>query len=114
MKAPLVRLPMIVALCGGASIDAALPATDQALTARHLAQLIAEQEKLAELTLFFTRMPKGGDLHHHYSVAIYAEQDLEWVDQQGYCIDQTSYPIETDPALIASVTTSTWRTRRIA
>jgi len=114
MKTLLVRLLLTIALCGGASIDAAPPATDQALTARHLARLIAEQEKLAELTLFFTRMPKGGDLHHHYSEAIYAEQDLEWVDQQGYCIDQTSYRIETDPALIASVTTSTWRTRRIA
>ena len=70
--------------------------------------------ELAELTLFFTRIPKGGDLHHHYSGTIYAEQYLEWVGLQGYCIDQTSYRIETDPALIASVTTSTWRTRRIA
>ena len=102
MKTLLVRLLLTIALCGGASIDAALPATDQALTARHLARLIAEQEKLAELTLIFTRMPKGGDLHHHYSEAIYAEQDLEWVDQQGYCIDQTSYRIQTDPELIAA------------
>ena len=102
MKALLVRLLMILALCGGASVDAAPPAANQALTARHLARLIAEPAELAELTLFFTRMPKGGDLHHHYSGAIYAEQYLEWVDQQGFCIDQTSYRIETDPALIAS------------
>ncbi|MBF4472541.1 adenosine deaminase [Flavobacterium sp. HJJ] len=27
----------------------------------------------AELTAFFTQMPKGGDLHHHYSGSIYAE-----------------------------------------
>ena len=27
----------------------------------------------ALLHLFFTKMPKGGDLHHHYSGSIYAE-----------------------------------------
>ncbi|CAN1522263.1 Adenosine/AMP deaminase domain containing protein [Flavobacteriaceae bacterium] len=27
----------------------------------------------AELTAFFSQMPKGGDLHHHYSGSIYAE-----------------------------------------
>jgi hypothetical protein len=27
----------------------------------------------AELTAFFAQMPKGGDLHHHYSGSIYAE-----------------------------------------
>ena len=26
-----------------------------------------------ELTAFFAQMPKGGDLHHHYSGSIYAE-----------------------------------------
>ena len=31
----------------------------------------------AELTAFFTQMPKGGDLHHHYSGSIYAEPLLD-------------------------------------
>jgi hypothetical protein len=31
----------------------------------------------AELTAFFSQMPKGGDLHHHYSGSIYAEPILE-------------------------------------
>jgi hypothetical protein len=31
----------------------------------------------AELTAFFSQMPKGGDLHHHYSGSIYAEPVLE-------------------------------------
>lgn len=102
MRTFLVRLLMGVALCGGGNVYAAPPATNQALTARHLARLIADPVELAELTLFFTRMPKGGDLHHHYSGAIYAEQYLEWVDQQGFCIDKTSYRIETDKTLIAA------------
>ena len=31
----------------------------------------------AALTAFFSQMPKGGDLHHHYSGSIYAESFLE-------------------------------------
>ena len=42
---------------------------------------------MAELTLFFSRMPKGADLHHHYSGSIYAEQYLDWIDKQGWCVD---------------------------
>lgn len=50
--------------------------------------------RLAELTLFTTRLPKGGDLHHHYTGAIYAETYLAWAATQGYCIYRV-----TDPAL---------------
>ena len=99
MKTHLLRLLLVLMLCGGAG---AAPPSDQALTARHLARLLAAPVELADLTLFFTQMPKGGDLHHHYSGAIYAEQYLEWVDQQGFCIDKNSYRIETDPAVVAA------------
>jgi adenosine deaminase/adenosine deaminase CECR1 len=65
-------------------------------TKRHFASLVApgKAPKLAELTMFFTLMPKGGDLHHHYSGAIYAEQYLEWVDKEGFCVNKTNYTIE--------------------
>ena len=102
MKTHLLRLLIVLALCGGASVEAAPPAANQALTARHLARLLAAPVELAELTLFFTQMPKGGDLHHHYSGAIYAEQYLDWVGQQGFCIDKSSYRIETDKAVVAA------------
>ncbi|MBA5688378.1 adenosine deaminase [Rugamonas apoptosis] len=76
---------------------------NEAITERHFAALVAGSEpKLAELTMFFTMMPKGGDLHHHYSGALYAEQYLEWVDQQHYCVNRASYRIETDQATIAA------------
>ena len=42
--------------------------------------------RIAELTLFTNLLPKGGDLHHHYSGAIYAETYLDWIDKSGYCI----------------------------
>jgi adenosine deaminase/adenosine deaminase CECR1 len=79
------------------------PATsaNETATARHYASLIAGEPKLAELTLFFTQMPKGGDLHHHYSGAIYVEQYLDFVDRQGYCVNKHTYQIETKKEVIA-------------
>jgi adenosine deaminase len=73
---------------------------NEAATARHYAQLIAGEARLSELTLFMSQMPKGGDLHHHYSGAVYAEQFLEFVDQQGFCVNQKTYTIETDKAVV--------------
>jgi adenosine deaminase len=74
---------------------------NEAATARHLASLSAGAEpQLAELTMFFSRMPKGGDLHHHYSGALYAEQYLDFLDRQGYCVNKLSYRIETDKSVV--------------
>lgn len=42
---------------------------------------------VAKLNLFFTKMPKGGDLHHHYSGTIYAETYLDWVAKKDWRID---------------------------
>ncbi|QOL49931.1 amidohydrolase family protein [Massilia litorea] len=75
---------------------------NETATARHYASLIAGAEpKLAELTMFFTQMPKGGDLHHHYSGAIYVEQYLDFLDRQGLCVNKQTYRIEQDKAVIA-------------
>ncbi|MCK9392889.1 MAG: hypothetical protein M0Q01_15130 [Syntrophales bacterium] len=61
---------------------------------------------VAELNLFANMLPKGGDIHHHYSGAIYAETYLDWVGKKNYCIYRESdkqlkvekYRIETRPA----------------
>ena len=47
--------------------------------------------------MFFTQMPKGGDLHHHYSGAIYAEQYLDWIDKQGWCVNKQHLPHRIGP-----------------
>ncbi len=74
---------------------------DENLTRRYFANLVSGSEpKLAELTQFFTMMPKGADLHHHYSGAIYAEQYLDWAEREHYCIDKTSYRIVTERAKV--------------
>lgn len=48
------------------------------------------------LNLFFTNMPKGGDLHHHYSGTIYAETYLKWVKRKKWKIDKCSLKIVKD------------------
>jgi len=50
---------------------------------------------VAALNQFFSLMPKGGDLHHHYSGAIYAETFLDWVAKEGSWINRESLLIET-------------------
>lgn len=92
---------LLIALAVAGTAGAASPRTNEAATARHYAALVAGQEpKLAELTMFFTQMPKGADLHHHYSGAIYAEQYLDFLGKQGYCLDKRTYLIETDKAVV--------------
>ncbi|MFD2367657.1 adenosine deaminase [Pseudoduganella sp. GCM10020061] len=100
MQKTLIGLMVAAAFAGSAA--AASPKANEAATARHYAALVQGQPNLAGLTMFFTRMPKGGDLHHHYSGSIYAEQYLEWVDKMGYCVNKQTYRIETDKAVVES------------
>jgi adenosine deaminase len=96
---------LLIALAVAAGAHAAPPKAkaNEAATARHLASLIAGAEpKTAELTMFFSQMPKGGDLHHHYSGALYAEQYVNWLDKQGYCVNKQTYRIETDKDAVAA------------
>jgi adenosine deaminase/adenosine deaminase CECR1 len=87
---------LLIALAFAA--PAVYAASNQEITARHFASLVSGAPKTAELSLFFTMFPKGGDLHNHYSGSIYAEQYLEWVDKQGYCVDKETSKIVTDKA----------------
>lgn len=41
----------------------------------------------AELTAFISQMPKGGDLHNHYSGAVYGESYIAWLIKNDYCIN---------------------------
>ncbi len=96
MKKNLCSGALMVALAFAGAAQAASPQANEAATARHYAALIAgDQPRTAELTMFFTQMPKGGDLHHHYSGALYAEQYLEFLDKDGWCVNKFNYQIET-------------------
>ena len=80
---------VMVALSSGvpARAQVAPPKADAQATRQYYDSLIAgPSPDLAALTLLMTMMPKGGDLHHHYSGAIYVETYLDWVKQKAYCI----------------------------
>jgi adenosine deaminase len=107
MQKTLSRLPIVCALglafAANAGARPSAPNANEAAASRHYAALIAGAEpKTAELTLFFSQMPKGGDLHHHYSGAIYAETYVDFLDKQGYCVNKQTYRIETDKAKVAA------------
>ncbi|HEY9101955.1 hypothetical protein [Chitinimonas sp.] len=105
-----MRLWARTILLGSCLLAAALPtaargsaAGNQAATADYYQRLLAgPQPQLAELSLLMTLMPKGGDLHHHYVGAVYAETYLDWAEQQGYCLYRTELTIETKPAQTAA------------
>jgi hypothetical protein len=47
----------------------------------------------AALTAFFARMPKGGDLHHHYGGSVYAETLLAYAIQEDFFVDATTMTV---------------------
>ncbi len=47
----------------------------------------------AKLTLFMSMMPKGGDLHHHYSGSLYAETYLDWAKSKNFHIDARTFKL---------------------
>ncbi|MEC5166399.1 hypothetical protein RCH18_002139 [Flavobacterium sp. PL11] len=53
----------------------------------------------AELTAFFSQMPKGGDLHHHFSGSIYAEPLLKRaIDDDFYLNTETMDVLKERPS----------------
>lgn len=47
-----------------------------------------------KLTVFFARMPKGGDLHHHYSGSVYAETYLDFAISEDYFINTQTLEVK--------------------
>ncbi|WP_259067931.1 hypothetical protein HDF24_18435 [Mucilaginibacter sp. X4EP1] len=47
----------------------------------------------AKLAAFFAQMPKGGDLHHHYSGSVYAESYIKWVIEKNYFINKKTLQV---------------------
>jgi len=50
---------------------------------------------IAKLRLFFTLMPKGGDIHQHFTGSLYAENYLDWINKEGYWINKTDFTVIT-------------------
>jgi adenosine deaminase len=46
---------------------------------------------------FLARMPKGGDLHHHLTGAVYAESYIDYAVEDGLCIDKVAATLSEAP-----------------
>ena len=67
-------------------------------TAENYLEKIRNNEAL--LTAFFQQMPKGGDLHHHFSGSIYAEPLLERAIAEDFYLNlETMATSKTKPAI---------------
>jgi hypothetical protein len=56
----------------------------------------------AELTAFFSQMPKGGDLHHHYSGSIYAEPLLEHAISEDFYLNTETMKVQKEKPSIGN------------
>lgn len=66
-------------------------------TASFYNSLVSGSEaNISQLKLFFTQMPKGGDLHHHYSGSLYVETYLDWAKENGQLIDKETFRVSND------------------
>ena len=80
---------------------ATMPISPAARTEAALKTAAAEAAKNpTKLTLFLAGIPKGGDLHHHLTGAVYAESYINYAAEDGDCIDKdfAIAPPPCDPA----------------
>ena len=64
------------------------------------------RDNSAELTAFFQQMPKGGDLHHHYSGSIYAETYFDFALEKNYWLNTKTLALEKNKPVVID---STWQ-----
>ena len=64
---------------------------DQEMTTDNYLNTIRDNKAL--LRLFFQKMPKGGDLHHHYDGSVYAETYLDIVEKENWWINTLTFDV---------------------
>src|SRR5580692_403501 len=90
-----VALMLAVSSCAVVAAQSPIPAD------RTAQFLESARSNPAALMDFLERMPKGGDLHHHLTGAVYAESYIDYAVEDGLCIDRvvvTLSPPPCDPA----------------
>ena len=90
-----VVLLFAAAIAGSLRAQTAAPVTAaEERTSKHLD---AVRGQPAELMGFLEGLPKGGDLHHHLTGAVYAESYINYAVEDGDCIDRVTYKILAPP-----------------
>ncbi|MBE8596003.1 adenosine deaminase family protein [Xenorhabdus sp. BG5] len=89
----IILLMLLPCLVNAGEVNTVLAKENETATARFFSKLIETNDpNIAELTMALKMMPKGADIHIHYSGAIYAETYLDWVGDKGYCIYDRTDP----------------------
>ncbi|HMM58090.1 MAG TPA: adenosine deaminase [Rudaea sp.] len=101
MKKPAFVLLTVLAGCAQLSTNTPAPVSIDAAQATAI-HFDAIRNSPPQLEAFLRAMPKGGDLHNHLSVAIYAEDYLEWAARDGDCIDMATVAAVAPPCDAAS------------
>ncbi|MDR5591133.1 adenosine deaminase [Christiangramia sp. SM2212] len=71
--------------------------------------LIELGKKKASLFAFFSAMPKGGDLHHHYSGSVYAETYADYVISKDYYLNLKTLEVKKEIDDTTVISTSEWK-----
>ena len=89
----------LVALTAHPAAAAPLSAADR--TAVTLERIRNDRPQLMH---FLQELPKGGDLHHHLTGAVYAESYIRYAVEDGDCINGTTFAIVAGPCVPANGT----------
>jgi adenosine deaminase len=54
------------------------------------------RNQTAQLRAFFSAMPKGGDLHHHYDGSIYTETFIDFAVKNNFWLNTNTFAIQKD------------------
>jgi adenosine deaminase len=71
--------------------------------------LIELGKKRASLFAFFSSMPKGGDLHHHYSGSVYAETYADYVISKDYYLNIKTLEVKKEIDASTVLAISEWK-----
>jgi hypothetical protein len=88
---------VLLACCAALAVTAAAAAGTTSPTLRTQRYLASIAHDPARLIDFLTRMPKGGDLHHHLTGAVYAESYIGFAVADGDCIERATLRIVAPP-----------------
>ncbi|MFP5439056.1 MAG: adenosine deaminase [Bacteroidia bacterium] len=58
---------------------------------------------------FFSMMPKGGDLHHHYSGSVYTESYIDYIFQKDVYVNERTMEISIDIANLSDEIKKEWK-----
>lgn len=99
IRSTVVFLSLFVLLgvmaCGdGENSTVSAPESPEQRTAAHFKAIRNNPNDLRE---FFLSMPKGGDIHHHLTGAVYAETLIDLAVAQDLCVNPDTCQLSSSP-----------------